>query len=165
MLEKNKDSRKDIGGVSSEKLLLALSQASDSLREAMAARRAVDTKIYELMALSLALIALLMTVKPWSSKSGLAGWIYTLAFVAYGVIVAIGFWKYKAVESTIPNARAIIESLNTSYPNLVKWTTEDLLDFADQNYKIAHEKALAHTRMWYAFLVATMFLILGALLY
>jgi hypothetical protein len=164
MAEKS-DSRTNISEHSSEKLLLALNQASDSLGEAMATRRAVDTKIYELMALSLTLLALLITIRPWSSWSGLGGWFYVLALVAYGITVALGFWKYKSVESHVPDARAIIESLDSSYLELVKWTTEDLLDFVDENYDIAHRKALAHSKMWCTFLVATAFLILGALLY
>lgn len=163
--EKSSDSRRNTSDHSSEKLLLALSQASDSLEEAMAARRAVDTRIFELTALSLTLIALLITIKPWSSSCWFGGWFYIFAFVAYGIAAVLGFWKYKATKSYVPDARAIFESVDSSYPNLIKWTTEDLLDIADEQYGIVHQKALVHSKMWYAFLVATAFLIFGALLY
>lgn len=147
------------------KLELALNQASDSYRESMAARRSLDTKIYGLVALSSALLALLITVKPWLSK-GLLGVVFVLAaFVTYFAIIALGLIEYAPTKSSVSDPRAIVESMNQSYDDLLEWTTESLLDFADENYRISHGKAVTLRNMLIMFLGAVVLLVFGALLY
>jgi hypothetical protein len=147
------------------KLELALNQASIELQESMAHIRAMDTKLYGLVIFSSALLALLVTVKPWSFKGIVGTSFFVLAFAAYLVIIGLGMKEYFPVELETSNARAILEDTKQPYDKLVKWTVEDLLDCAEKNYSIAYGKTRTLRVMLIVFLVAAVCLSFGTLLY
>lgn len=164
----NKDSRNNSDGKANSekwmKLELALSQANESLRESMSTRRALDTKIYGLIVFSSSLIGLLLTVRPWSFKSPIALTFFVAALGCYIAIVALGLMAYFPTESPTSDARAIMKSINQPYDNLAKWTTEELCEFADENYAVAFTKGRILSVMLVIFLAAATCLTLGTLL-
>jgi len=148
-----------------EKLNLALNQASEALREATAERRSADTKLYGVSALSAALLGLLLSTKPWSSKSVLADSFFVAAFALYFITLVLGLKEYAPRELSAANARAVFKALDRSYAELASWTTEDLLKFADENCRVVNEKSKMLKTMLRLFLVAAICLVLGTLLY
>lgn len=146
------------------KLELALDQASEDLRQSLNNWRSVDTKIYGLISLALVLVGLLLTVKPWSNKSYVAISFFVASVAVYSFIIVWGLVTYSPRKSLTTNSRAIIESIEEPYGDLLRWTVDDLLDFADRNNEIASVKIGALSVMLFLFLVATVSLALGTLL-
>jgi hypothetical protein len=148
-----------------QKLNLALNQASDALKEATAERRSADTKLYGVSALSAALLGLLLSTKPWSSKSVMADSFFVAAFALYFITLVLGLKEYAPRDLSAANARAIVKALDHSYAELASWTTEYLLKFADEQYRIVNVKSRALKIMLHLFLIAAVCLVLGTLLY
>ena len=156
--------RRSLGGSSGKRtpqLKLSLDQANEDLRQSLDNRRAVDTKIFGLTSLAAALVGILVTVRPWASKSADSIILFVAAFAAYALTIVIGLTEYFPTESSTSNARAILEEKTQPYDVLVQWVTESLLDFADENYRIAHRKSRTLMRMLIIFLVAAVLLALG----
>lgn len=144
---------------------LVLNQANETLTEVLATRRAIDTKIYGLTALATALLSLLATIRPLSFGACTSMWLTVSTLIVYLVIIGLGLREYSPTGLAVFDAHAIAENLDQPYENLMKWTSECLLDYVKENCAIVDKKVTVLSRMLWLFLFSMVLLVASALLY
>jgi CBS domain containing-hemolysin-like protein len=150
---------------SKKQLTLALNQANEAFTESLAERRALDSKIYGLIALATALIVLVVSLKPQSFSNYVTVAFVAATLVLYFTVICLGLKRYSPTDLAAFDSRAISESLGQSFENLEKWTADCLLDYTDENYDVIERKARTLGKMLWIFLFATILFVGSALLY
>jgi len=143
---------------------IAMSQANQALTESLNMRRALDNKIYGLIALTATLLALLLTLRPWVSRGSFSIAFQIVAFGMYLIVIALGMREYSPTDVHLNDARGFFDMLDRRTEKLVRWNTRYLLDCTDWNYSKVNEKAAGLNAMIWLFLTATILLAIGALL-
>jgi len=162
---RNENSRRKPCSNSESQWKLALNQANETLTEVLATRRALDTKIYGLIALATALLSLLATIRPLSLGVCTNTWLTILTFVLFLVIIGLGLKEYSPTDLALFDAHAITENLDQAHDDVLKWTVECLLDYTKRNSATVDRKATALSRMMWLFLSSALLLVASALLY
>lgn len=113
---------------------LILKQASDSLQEIHAARRAIDTKIHSLLGLSAGLVGLFAAFRLWVNLHPIGQLLFTGALVIYASVIVLGLLAYYPRSLHIPYPYAIVKFQDeASYEDLEKWVADDIFALAQKN--------------------------------